>query len=174
MRMLFVSNHDKNSWEGTQFEMFGEALENAIVLSVVSRGMPLIYNGQEAGNPRRLAFFEKDSISWREHPIGDLYRRLLVLKKENTALWNGHWGAPMQQVTNSAPAQVFSFVRANETSKIFAVFNFSPDSRKVTFEGSLYHGKYHDFTSGKGWSLNEGLKLEMKPWSFRLFAKNGG
>ena len=29
MRMLFVSNHDKNAWEGTQFEAFGDALENA-------------------------------------------------------------------------------------------------------------------------------------------------
>ena len=48
MRMLFVSNHDKNAWEGTQFEAFGPALEAAIVLSVASRGIPLIYNGQEA------------------------------------------------------------------------------------------------------------------------------
>ena len=93
MRMLFVSNHDKNSWDGTQFELFGDALENAIVLSVISEGMPMIYNGQEAGNPKRLAFFEKDPIEWREHPIGELYQRLLELKKSNTALWNGHWGA---------------------------------------------------------------------------------
>ena len=49
IRMLFVSNHDKNAWEGTEYEQFGDALEAAIVLSVVSDGMPLIYNGQEAG-----------------------------------------------------------------------------------------------------------------------------
>ena len=35
MRMMFVSNHDKNAWEGTEFEQFGDALEAAIVLSVV-------------------------------------------------------------------------------------------------------------------------------------------
>lgn len=27
MRMMFVSNHDKNAWEGTEFEQFGDALE---------------------------------------------------------------------------------------------------------------------------------------------------
>ncbi len=65
MRMCFVSNHDKNAWEGTEFEQFGEALEAAIVLSVVGEGMPLIYSGQEAGNDKRLEFFEQDPIVWR-------------------------------------------------------------------------------------------------------------
>ncbi len=50
MRMLFVSNHDKNSWEGTEYEQFGDALEAVIALSATSEGMPLLYNGQEAGN----------------------------------------------------------------------------------------------------------------------------
>ena len=67
--------------DGTQFEQFKEALEAAIVLSVVGEGFPLIYNGQEAGNPRRLAFFEKDPIDWRQHPIGDLYKKLFSFVK---------------------------------------------------------------------------------------------
>ncbi len=66
MRMTFVSNHDKNAWEGTMYEQFGDGLEAAIVLSVVGEGMPLIYNGQEAGNSKRLEFFEKDPIQWKE------------------------------------------------------------------------------------------------------------
>ena len=99
--MIFVSNHDKNAWEGTEFEQFGDGLEAAIVLSVVSEGMPLIYNGQEAGNDKRLAFFERDPIEWQEHPHGDLYRRLFALKKANTALWNAPWGARMVHVPNS-------------------------------------------------------------------------
>ena len=72
--MLFVSNHDKNAWEGTEYEQFGDALVPAIVLSVVSEGMPLIYNGQEAGSDKRLVFFEKDEIEWREDEQGELYR----------------------------------------------------------------------------------------------------
>ncbi|MDP2994840.1 MAG: hypothetical protein Q8N46_06920 [Anaerolineales bacterium] len=78
----------KNAWVGTEFEQFGDGLEATIALSVVGEGMPLIYNGQEAGNTKRLAFFEKDSIEWREHPPGELYKKLFALKKENTALWN--------------------------------------------------------------------------------------
>ena len=36
-----------------------DAMNAAIVLSVVGDGIPMIYNGQEAGNPKRLAFFER-------------------------------------------------------------------------------------------------------------------
>ena len=171
MRMLFVSNHDKNAWEGTQFEAFGDALENAIVLSFVSKGMPLIYNGQEAGNPKRLAFFDKDPIQWRQHPIGELYRRLIKLKKGNSALWNGRWGADMIQVTNNQPSSVFSFVRVNERNKVFAVFNFSAQAQQVRFAESLFHGRYRDFASGEELLLQEDSQLELPAWSHRVFTQ---
>ena len=171
MRMVFVSNHDKNSWEGTQFEIFGEALEAAIVLTFVGEGMPLIYNGQEAGNERRLAFFERDPIEWRAHPIGDLYKKLLALHKRNTALWNGSWGAPMMRVPNNAPASVISFVRHNENDKVFAAFNFSPESQLVEFEETLYHGDYTDFFGGDSVILKADSQLSIEPWGYRVFVR---
>jgi glycosidase len=171
MRMLFVSNHDKNAWEGTEFEQFGDALEAAIVLSAVSEGMPLIYNGQEAGNPRRLQFFERDPIDWREHPLGALYRRMFALKKANTALWNAHWGARMIHVPNSAPAQVLSFVRRNERDKVFAVFNFSPEAQTVTFAESLYHGAYTEYLSGEPAQLDADTRLTLGPWGYAVLVQ---
>jgi hypothetical protein len=77
------------------------------VLSVVGEGVPLIYNGQEAGHDKRLEFFERDPIRWREHALGDLYRRLFALKRDTSALWNGHWGARMLPVRTSAHNHVW-------------------------------------------------------------------
>ncbi len=171
MRMLFVTNHDKNAWDGTEFEQFGDGLEAAIVLSVVSEGMPLIHNGQEAGYDKRLDFFERDPIHWREHPFGALYRRLFALKHANTALWNAPWGAPMIRVPNSDKAKLLSFVRRNETDKVFAVFNLSPDHTAATFQESLYHGSYTDFVTGEPTELGAGVSLAMAPWSYRVFVR---
>lgn len=171
MRMVFVSNHDKNSWEGTQFEVFGDALEATIALTVIGEGMPLIYNGQEAGNERRLAFFEKDPIEWREHPIGDLYKKLLGLQKTNSALWNGAWGAPMIRVPNSAMDSVISFVRQNDDDKVFAAFNFSSAPQQVTFGETLYHGEYTNFTSGERVTLGAGSELAIDPWGYEVFVQ---
>jgi len=171
MRMLFVSNHDKNSWEGTMNEQFGPAVEAVIALSVVSEGMPLLYNGQEAGEPKRLEFFEKDPIQWREHPIGALYKKLFAMRKKNSALRNARWGARMVQVVNSVPLQVLSFVRQNETDKVFAVFNFSAKPQTATFQETLFHGTYTEFMSGQRVVLSTGAAMELQPWEFRIYTQ---
>jgi glycosidase len=171
MRMTFVSNHDKNAWDGTEFEQFGAGLETAIVLSCVGEGMPLIYNGQEAGNTRRLKFFEKDPIVWKSHPNGELYKKLIALKKKNTALWNAHWGARMMDVTNSAPNAVFSFVRQNDAAKVFTVINFSSQPQTVTFKDSLYYGKYTEYLGGQAAELDASSKVILKPWESKIFVK---
>ncbi|MDX1570329.1 MAG: alpha-amylase family glycosyl hydrolase [Xanthomonadales bacterium] len=173
MRMLFVSNHDKNAWEATQFEAFGDALPAAIALSVVSEGTPLIYNGQEAGNPRRLAFFEKDPIEWRSHPVGDLYRDLLRLKRNTSALWNGRWGAPMIQVVNSAPQSVFSFVRRDGNSQVLAVFNFSDEAREVILEDAdLVEGRYSEFPDEVPVSIEPSVAFQLDPWAYRILVQD--
>jgi glycosidase len=168
MRMVYVENHDQNSWHGTQFETFGPALTNTIVLSVAGEGIPLIYNGVEAGNPKRLEFFEKDPIVWREHPNGALYKRLIALKTRNKALWNAPWGARMVGIVNSAPSRVFSFVRQKDGHRVFAVMNFSAEEQKVTFKEGPHLGRYRDFDGGKAVSVDAATQMTLAPWSYRL------
>lgn len=171
MRMTFVSNHDKNSWEGTEFEQFGDALPAAMVLSFVADGIPMLYNGQEAGNTKRLEFFEKDPIVWRPHPNGALYADLIRLKKSTSPLWNGHWGALMQQVPNDRPAEVLSFVRQDAQAKVFAVFNLSAKPQTVRFEQTLFHGDYTEHFSGGSATLDASTSLELAPWAYRVYVK---
>ncbi len=171
MRMTFVTNHDKNAWEGTQFEKFGDALPAAIVLSVVGDGIPLIYNGQEAGNTKRLEFFEKDPIRWREHPIGELYRKLFALEHANSALWNAPWGATMVKVPNDVETKVLSFVRENDREKVFAVLNFSDQRQTVTFGDGPHHGTYTEYFTGSAATFGEGTRLELEPWGYRVFVR---
>lgn len=173
MRMMFVSNHDKNSWEGTEFEQFGDALPAAIVLSVVGGGMPLIYNGQEAGSDKRLDFFDKDPIEWREHPLGEFYRRLFALKRDTSALWNGAWGARMVNVPNSVEDHVLSFVRRDERSKVFSVFNFSGTPRQVAFEETLCHGDYTDWENDTAVRVDASTTMALEPWAWRVLLGAG-
>ncbi len=174
MRMTFVSNHDKNAWEGTEYEQFGDALDAAIVLSVVGEGMPLIYNGQEAGNDRRLEFFEKDPIVWREHPYGGFYRKLFALRREHRVLWNGHWGARMIEVTTDAPKRVFAFVRQDGSDKVFALFNFTDEARTVRLTSPLGHGEYTDFEDGSAVSVNESSTMHFEAWGYRVLVAQQG
>ena len=168
MRMVYVENHDQNSWHGTQFETFGSALTNVIVLSVAGEGIPLIYNGVEAGNPKRLQFFERDPIAWRDHPNGALYKRLIALKTRNKALWNAPWGARMLGIGNSAPSKVFSFVRQKDGHRVFAAINFSGEAQSVTFSAGPHLGSYRDFDGGKRVTVGPATQITLAPWSYRL------
>lgn len=66
-RLSFTSNHDENSWSGTEFERMGDAWRACTVLAFTLPGaQPLLYTGQELGNKKRLEFFEKDPLP-KEH-----------------------------------------------------------------------------------------------------------
>jgi glycosidase len=169
LRMTFVSNHDHNAWEGTEFEQFGDALEAAIVLAVVGEGIPLIYNGQEAGNDKRLLFFDKDVIEWREHELGDLYRRLFALKKAHPALHNGSWGAPMVRIPNSHEERWLTFFRVHpDGDRVLAAFNFSAEAATVTLGEGQYAGTWRDASSGETVSLDQGSSVSLPAWGHRV------
>lgn len=169
--MTYTSNHDYNSWHGTDRELYGDALEPAIVLTFVGEGMPLIYSGQEAGNEKRLEFFEKDTIEWRDHPTAALFKKLTALKHETKALWNGAAGARMVSVINSAPTNVLSFVRFGAGDGVFAVINFTGDAQTISFPQSLHHGAYEEYFSGDRVTFDAKRTLALTPWEYRVYVK---
>src|SRR5205085_7824359 len=66
-RMFFTSNHDENSWNGTEYEKYGDHAKALAVFSATyNNSIPLIYSGQELPNIKRLKFFVKDEIAWHE------------------------------------------------------------------------------------------------------------
>jgi len=168
-RMTFVSNHDKNAWDGTQYEQFGDALEAAIVLSSLGEGMPLIHNGQEAGETKRLAFFERDPIEWQGHPIGELYRALITLKKSKQVLGNGEFGARMIQVPNTVMDKIFSFVRHNGQEKVFVIINFSSESVDVSFSEPLFEGHYVDWQGNDEIVFENASVRTILPWQYEVW-----
>ena len=89
--MNMTSNHDLNSWEGTEFRRLGNLAPAFAVLSYTLPGMPLIYTGQETGMDRALEFFEKDSAPvWEpRNEYFDFYRRLNALKHSRAELAAG-------------------------------------------------------------------------------------
>lgn len=170
-RMAYISNHDYNSWHGTPFELYGDALAPFIVLTVVGEGFPLIYNGQEAGNEKRLEFFEKDPIVWREHWVGPLYQKLFRLKHDTKVLWNGRHGARMVKVENSAPKAVFSFTRFGQEDGIFLLLNLSNERQSVTFPESLHHGNYVEYFSQQAFRFDADSEVAIEPWGYRVYVR---
>ena len=90
-RLMFITNHDENSWAGTEFERMGAAVQAMAILTfTLPGGQPLIYTGQEMGWDHRFQFFEKDPIpAWEQNAHTDFYRDLIAFKHSNPALSAG-------------------------------------------------------------------------------------
>jgi glycosidase len=172
-RMYFTSNHDENSWQGTTAELFGEAADAFAVLTAACNGMPLIYSGQEAGLDKRLLFFDKDQIVWQDHENADLYSKLLHLKKENRALWNGEKGGLLQRVLTTDNASVFAFVREKEDDKVLVALNLSDQERTVTLNGTSFIGSYRDVLTGDTVTLAAEAALTLPAWGFVVYEASG-
>ena len=170
-RMQFTSNHDENSWNGTEFERLGDGVETFAVLTCVIPDMPLVYTGQEAGNTKRLSFFDKDTVEWKEYELFDIYSKLFQLKKNNKSLFNGDRGGEMTFLQGSNKENIFAFTRTSDKDKILAIFNLSDQSLVFELTGESLQGSYKNYFTGKLESFVSKETFKLNPWEYRIYTK---
>jgi glycosidase len=171
-RMNFITNHDENSWKGTEFARMGEATNTMAVLTYTLPGMPLLYSGQEAGMNKMLRFFDKDTIDWNfSSPLAEFYKKLNQLKRNNASLWNGLSGGILQRIKTNNDSTVFAFVREKEEDKIFVITNLSARPITVKFSGNQFNGDYFELFSGEEKNFGRKTSVELKPWQYFVFVK---
>ncbi len=171
-QMNFITNHDENSWNGTAAEKFG-AGENAFaVLTYTLPGMPLIYSGQEAGLNKRLKFFTKDTIDFKVADYSPFYKKLNALKHGSEALWNPPYGGIFEQVKNTEPTKVLSFIREKGDSRVVVIVNLSNEKVTVNLKGDKADGEYKDVFSNADFTINStNLNLTLEPWGYWVMEK---
>jgi glycosidase len=168
-RMLFTSNHDENSWNGTEFEKMGESSICMAVLTATLPGMPLVYNGQESAFNKRLRFFEKDTIDWKDYRLEPFYRKLFALKHAYQPLWNGSWGGKMERISTSADTAVFSFIREKEGDRVFVLANLTGQVQECKLKGTSFAGKYKEWFLEEEATFEKGATVRLKPWEYKVY-----
>ena len=175
IRMNFTSNHDENSWNGTEFERMGDATDLFAAFTYVVPGMPMIYTGQMSGNHHRLEFFEKDLIDRVENaPQKALYKGLNDLRANNRALWSNEKGAPMVRIAADND-KVFACVRTKSCPKhgdntVIAIMNMSAEPQTVTLDLTNLAGEYNCIC-GKKMTIEATQTLELTPWKYIILTK---
>lgn len=132
-RLMFTSNHDENSWAGTEFERMGDAAKVMAVLTfTLPNGQPLIYTGQEMGLNHRFQFFEKDPVpAWEVNEFTQFYQNLIKLRHEHPALRPGGKGGRFEVVSAEDSTLVFRRVLGNDvvtvTAQLCSPWNWNLD-----------------------------------------------
>ncbi len=175
-RVYFTSNHDENSWNGTEYEKYGDAAKALAVFSCTWTGIPMIYSGQELPNNKRLHFFDKDEIEWRpECELHIFYKTLLHLRKTNTALRAAGNSVAKHKVKTNLDDKIFAFVKYNEEDAIFVILNLSSETINVqlVFEGIDYvlDVTFINVYNKEEIKISEVKNIELQAWDYRVFEK---
>ena len=170
-RMQFTSNHDKDIEDGTVFERLGDGTEACVVLTCMVPGMPLVYTGQEAGNTKSFAFFEKDPVEWKDYGLFQIYSKLFRLKKDNKVLYNGDRGGKIIFLESSNSKNIFAFTRSSDQDKVFCVFNLSDQLIEFELKGESLQGAYKNYFTGQLETFKSVESFSLNPWEYRIYIK---
>lgn len=171
LRMRFTSNHDENSWNGSEFQRFGESVRMMAALTYLLPGMPLIYNGQEAGSDRSLAFFDKDGVDWSALGGGwtAFYQELNALRHSQAALRGGMEGGDVYAMDNSLSNRVLSIKRRVGDSLVMGLFNLSAEHADFEVYDEDFNGSFRQVGSPSLAELRGHSHFYLPPWGFFVY-----
>ena len=169
-RMYFLTNHDENSWNGTIEKRYGAAEKAYAVLAFTINGMPLIYSGQEYGNNKAMAFFEKDNPNYAEPEIFDFYSQLLHLNVENKALWNGEFGGDYSRIASTDDENIFALKRQKGDNVVISIVNLS--DKETSFDLSIEEEyTLNDLFSEEEMLLTSNTTITLAPYGYKVMFK---
>lgn len=163
MRAWFTSNHDENTWNGTEYEKYGSMARALAVFCATWNGVLLIYNGQEIPLlTKRLAFFDRDPIPWTgNYELHEFYKTLLNLRSSHPALRGGDPSVITHRIKITNDDNVFVFLRRKAGKEVLVLLNFSIH-QNIEFEivDEQIHGVFKNVFTGDIVDIGTDKKFE--------------
>ena len=165
--LYFTSNHDENSWNKSDYGTFPGAAHApfAVFTQTMDKSIPLIYSGQEEPLLRKLEFFEKDPIVFKDYKRAKFYATLLALRKRNPALATD---ASFKKVNAGNENALYAYVRQKAGKKVLVILNLSATEQTVAVKDKTLWGKpYNVFMHSK--EALSGKEWKLEPWGYAVY-----
>lgn len=169
VHMNMITNHDLNSWEGTEFERLGPATGAFAVLSYTLPGMPMLYTGQEVGFNHPFEFFETDSImpDYTPNEITTFYEMLNSLKRNKKSL-AARTPAENLVFYNATDDDILAFSRESSSDAVTVIVNLSNEKKPVSFGKRVPNVEgMTEYFNGSAAKIPE----ELEPWQYVVFTR---
>lgn len=152
----YTTNHDVNGSDGTPVALYGgkAGAMSAFVVASLFKGVPMVYNGQEAGMTTAITFpFTSVNVNWSANPDVTLaYRQLLLARQNSTALRRG---TPVSYST----ASVCAFTKTAGTEQAFVAVNVRNAPTTYTVPTALVNTTWTNALQGGAVTLTTQLTL---------------
>jgi glycosidase len=172
MRAWFTSNHDENSWNGTEYDKYGSMAKALAVFSATWNGVPLLYSGQELPNRKKLEFFEKDVIGWTgKNELHDFYKTLLNLHSTHPAVRGGDANVSTYRLQAPDNENMLAFLRKNGDKEVLVLLNLSASPLNYEITDRHITGSFKNVFTGDVKNFSNDRKLQMQEWEYLVFEK---
>ena len=169
VRMNMVTNHDLNSWEGTEFDRYGDAVGAFAVLSYTLPGLPMMYTGQEVGWNKAFEFFEHDQTpDYAPNQFTAFYQMLNALKHAQPALRAGETGGELRRLDTAGNPDILAFTRTLPDSEVVVIVNLSEKEQPLSLQGQTpdLAGRIDYFTG-----QDAAYPQTLQPWEFHVYTR---
>jgi glycosidase len=173
--MNFITNHDENSWSGTEYTRLGGVpqAKAGAVISFTLPGAPLLYTGQEVGMNKMLKFFEKDQVDYpaTPSPMTAFYKKLVELKTKSPALAVGAAAGSITEV-NTNKLTATAYARVAGKAKVLVVVNLSGKSSSVKILWGKNAGSFYDYATNKKVTVAASQTVTLPAWGYKIYSTN--
>jgi glycosidase len=169
-KLLFTSNHDENTYYGTEYEKYGVAAKAMAAFVCTWPGIPLIYSGQEKPNHKRLQFFEKDFIDWEGNvALHEFYKTLLSFRKKNKALQE----SASVIILKTYHEHVLVYLCRRQTDRVLVMLNIGIEQADFAIDHASLPGTYHDLFTNEIKQIGRNENFHFEPGQFIIYHITG-
>ena len=167
--LYFTTNHDENSWNGTEYEKYGNMALALAVFSFTWNGIPLIYSGQEMPNHKRLMFFDKDVIEWSgKYELADFYTKLIQLHSTHPALAAGATNVETKIISIATDNYILAFSRREGKRNVVVFLNLSPYPSTIKPGINITEPMQELFT-GETKTFSKDNTITLAEWHYKVY-----
>ncbi len=162
----YTTNHDVNGSDGTPVALYGgnAGAMSAFVIASCFKGVPFVYNGQEAGMTTPITFpFTTVKVQWGLHSdVKRAYQQLLTTRAASPALQHG---TPVDYSTSS----VCAFTKTAGSDQALVLVNVRNAPTQYTVPAALANTTWTNALQGGSYAL--GTQLTLQPYSYVVLKK---
>jgi glycosidase len=171
LKLFFTANHDENTWNGTEYDKYGNLAKAFTVLDHTVNGIPLIYSGQEIPNKKRLEFFEKDSLQWTEKPELHTFYKTLVSLRHHSGAISATGKNEFAFFHEGNQKNLLSYSITKDESTVLVFLNLGKYFSAQDYDCESFSGNYKNIFTGEILNIQDKYYSEMDSGGYTVLEK---
>ena len=155
LKLRYTTNHDVTSSDGSPVTIYNgkQGSLAAFVLAAYVTGVPLLYNGQEVGSPKKINIFNDDPIDWTTNPdMVAEYKRIITFRSNHEAIKTG-----VLTVYNNS--DVIAFEKKSGTEDVLILVNARNNDINYSVPAALQNTAWINGFNDENITLSQQLHL---------------